>query len=300
MIVYLPYLVAFVAAACLVFGLSAMFFGPTAPAAVAVPSLRRGGNAFGFALPGASAVSREKAEGGQSETELWLLQAGISSPNAARDYQLLRAALSIGLGIATALIMPFIMAASARSVLATAAVAGVIGFVALPYFISRRRNARQQGFREGLPDMLDLLLVCTEAGIGIDSALTRVGEELARTHPILARELNDISAQLRAGRTRADAMRAFGERTGIEETLSFVNLLVQSDVLGTSMADTLRVLAEEMRSFRLLKAEERGHTVTVKLTVILVACFLPAILAAILAPVVFHIIAGFSSLAISP
>jgi tight adherence protein C len=114
----------------------------------------------------------------------------------------------------------------------------------------------------------------------------KVGEEMASIHPVISRCLLQISSELRAGRPRADAMRGFGDRTGIQETRTLVNLLVQSDALGTSMATTLRAYAEDMRATRLLKAEELGQKISVKLSMILASCFLPALLIAIGAPIV--------------
>lgn len=291
---YLLYTAVFAATVCAVFGIATAFQPKLAADRAAEPTLRRGGSALdGFVSRSIGGLDADTT----GALARWLLQAGYASPDAVRAYQLAR----IVLGMGSALLLGAVLAVSGlhwTSVVPLMAVAALIGLLLPAWLVRRRREQRQQGFRKGLPDMLDLLLVCTEAGMGIDSALAKVAEELARTRPLLAEQLVKISDELRAGRSRADAMTGFAIRTGIEETASLVNLLVQSDALGTSMADTLRVFAEDMRGHRLLKAEERGHTVTVKLTLVLAGCFLPAILIAILAPVVFRIMAGLSKLVV--
>jgi tight adherence protein C len=172
-------------------------------------------------------------------------------------------------------------------------IAVLIGVVVPVKYVNSKLKSRQRQITDGLPEVLDLMLVCSEAGLGIDTAIDRVGEECARSQPVLSSELRVISLQLRAGRPRADAMHAFAERTGVEEVRSLVNLLVQADAFGTSIAQTLKVFAEDMRTRRLLKAEEAANTVTVKLSIVLVSCFLPALLTAIMAPIVFRAISVF-------
>jgi tight adherence protein C len=157
--------------------------------------------------------------------------------------------------------------------------------------VRSRRTRRQQAIRDGLPDILDLLLVTTEAGLGLDTAVLRVGEETSTTHPVIAKLFLQMSSELRAGRPRADAFHGFSDRCGIQETTSMVNLLVQSDRLGTSMATALRAFAEDMRAHRLLKAEEIGQKMGVKLSCVLATCFLPALLITIGAPVIVNLVA---------
>jgi tight adherence protein C len=158
------------------------------------------------------------------------------------------------------------------------------------YWVRHRRKVRQRQINEGLPDILDLLLVCTEAGLGLDTAIARVGEEMAKAQPVLSSLLMLVSAELLAGRPRAEAMRNLSVRANVERVNSLVNLLLQSDQLGSSMAATLRVFAADMRSHQLLDAEEAAQKVTVKLSIVLVACFMPALMIAIMAPIIFHII----------
>jgi tight adherence protein C len=166
------------------------------------------------------------------------------------------------------------------------------------YWVRRRRKSRQRQIDDGLPDVLDLLLVCTEAGLGLDTAIARVGEEMAKAQPVLSELLTLVSAELLAGRPRADAMRALSVRAGVDRVNSLVNLLLQSDLLGSSMATTLRVFAADMRSHQLLRAEEAAQTMTVKLSMVLVGCLMPALVTAIMAPVIFHIVDTWKGLAL--
>jgi tight adherence protein C len=172
-----------------------------------------------------------------------------------------------------------------------ATTACLLGYILPQMQVRSRRTRRQRAIRDGLPDILDLLLVTTEAGLGLDTAVLRVGEETATIHPVIAGHFLQMSAELRAGRPRADAFQGLSDRCGIQETTSMVNLLVQSDRLGTSMATALRTFAEDMRAHRLLKAEEIGQKIGVKLSGVLGTCFLPALLIVIGAPVIVTIIA---------
>jgi tight adherence protein C len=131
---------------------------------------------------------------------------------------------------------------------------------------------------------LDMMVVCVEAGLGLDAALNRVAVEIAQAHPPIAAELTQIGRELRAGRERGAVLRNFAHRAGLTEIASFATLLIQSEALGTGIARSLRVQAEEMRANRMLRAEEQAHTLPVKLTIPLVFCILPAMIAVVLLP----------------
>jgi tight adherence protein C len=219
---------------------------------------------------------------------LRLLQAGFDSPRATQTYYGIRLILAVALPLSV-LAASSMLVIDRRTIPIAIAAASALGFLLPAFSVARRRQRRQRVAREGFPDMLDLLLVCTEAGLGIDMAILKVGEELADTHPLLSEHLRQVSAELRAGRSRADAMRVLAARTGIDEAISLVNLLVQSDALGTSMAATLHAFSEDMRARRILRAEEMAHKVGVKLSVLAVTCFLPAIMVAVMTPVLFSI-----------
>ena len=152
--------------------------------------------------------------------------------------------------------------------------------------LARRRNALRAGF----PDALDMMLICVEAGLGLDAALNRVAAEIAPVHALIGAELTRVGQELRAGQDRGAALRGFARRAKLPEIDSFATLLIQSEALGTGIARTLKVQAEEMRAARMMRAEERAHTLPVKLTLPLVLCVLPAMIAVVLLPGIITIV----------
>jgi tight adherence protein C len=287
---YLLEVLVFAATLCLVFGMASLL----QPVRRATGSVRRARPMQWMA--GFSGVFAPSDPAQRELLRIWLLQAGYEAPSAVDIYCGIRLLLAIGLAAAFVLILPAYTTFSFAYTASAALLAAPLGFLAPVYVFRVRRTTRLKKFREGLPDVLDLLLVCSEAGLGIDMALLTVGEELSEPHPLLAKQLQHVSTLLRAGCERRDAMRSLAERTGIEETISLVNLLIQSDRLGTSMAQTLRIFSDDMRAHRMLRAEEQGHKVSTKLTVILVAFFLPAIFAALLAPAVYSAVKTMQSM----
>ncbi len=159
-----------------------------------------------------------------------------------------------------------------------------IGLVAARGFIDNRANARRAELENEFPDALDLMVVCVEAGLGLEAAFVRVGQEVHTSHPRIAQEFERVSDEMSAGRSRSDALRAMADRASVDPVKSFVALLIQTDSLGTSIGQTLRTYSIEMREHRYLKAEEKAMRIPVLLTVPLVACILPVIILALLLP----------------
>jgi tight adherence protein C len=220
-----------------------------------------------------------------------LLQAGYGGPNAVRNYFALRLMLSVILPVAFLLLAPvFTRNMPVEKVMVITVCLLVAGLYLPAAFVSNRVRNRQRAVQESFPDALDMLMVCVEAGLGLDAAFTRVGAQMAAAHPVLAEEFGLVSLELRAGKSREAAMRNFAERIGTTEITSFVVLLIQSDQLGTSVAQTLRVQAEEMRIKRMLRAEEKAHMLPVKLSIPLVLCLLPAMIAVAVLPGIIRII----------
>ncbi len=131
-------------------------------------------------------------------------------------------------------------------------------------------------------------LVCVEAGLGLDSAIARVAEEIERAHPLLSFHLRLVGTELRAGRTRAEALRSLAQRTGVDDIRAFSALLIQSDELGTSIGQSLRVHAFEMRAARLLRAEEKAHQVSAKLAFPLMLGLIPVVMLITIGPAIVH------------
>jgi tight adherence protein C len=161
--------------------------------------------------------------------------------------------------------------------LATALVACAAAYVFAGMALARVAKKRQHRIRLGLPDALDLLVVSVEAGLGLDQAIQRVSQELAFAHPDLCDELRLINLELRAGKPRAEALHNLGERTGVDDITSLVAMLVQTDKFGTSVAQSLRVHSETVRTKRRQRAEEAAAKTGVKLVFPLVVCIFPAI-----------------------
>lgn len=151
-------------------------------------------------------------------------------------------------------------------------------------FIQAKADRRQREIINAFPDALDLMLVCVEAGLGLEAAFDRVGMEMTTSHPLLAEQFGAVVLELRAGRSREDALRRMAERAGADEIRAFATLLIQSTKLGSSVAQTLRVYASEMRERRRMRAEEKAHRLPVLLSVPLVACMLPVMVGVLMLP----------------
>jgi tight adherence protein C len=155
----------------------------------------------------------------------------------------------------------------------------------LPNFIVNSNAAeRKKEILNGFPDTLDLMLVCVEAGLGLDAAFSRVGTEISRSHPLIARLFAIVSLELRAGRTREMALRGLARRTAVPEIGAFVTLVIQSDRLGASIGQALKIYAEEMREARKMRAEEKAMRIPVLLSVPLVGFLLPTMVAVLMLP----------------
>jgi tight adherence protein C len=152
-----------------------------------------------------------------------------------------------------------------------------IGYILPGMVLARMAKRRAHRIRLSLADMLDLLVVSVEAGLGLDQALTRVGQELAFAYPELSDELRLINLELRAGKPRSEALRNLADRTGVDDLSSLVTMLIQTDKFGTSVATALRVYSETLRTKRRQRAEEAAAKTGVKMVFPLVICIFPAI-----------------------
>ena len=185
--------------------------------------------------------------------------------------------LGLRLGVALLAFALFATNVLVRANILAALGACGVGYVLPSTVLARLVKRRQHRIRLGLPDVLDLLVVSVEAGLGLDQAIQRVGEELAFAHPDLSDELRLINLELRAGKGRAEALRNLAERTGVDDVSSLVAMLVQTDKFGTSVAQSLRVHSETVRTKRRQRAEEAAAKTGVKMVFPLVFCIFPAI-----------------------
>lgn len=166
------------------------------------------------------------------------------------------------------------------------AVALGLGFLAPDFWLGRRITARQNQIRRGLPDVLDLLVICIEAGLSMDQATARTVDELQLAHPAVCDELGIVVLEQRAGRARSEAWRQFAERTGVDSVRNLVTVLVQSEQLGTSVAKTLRVHSDTLRTQRRQKVEEQAAKTTIKLIFPLVFFIFPSLFVVTLGPAI--------------
>lgn len=166
----------------------------------------------------------------------------------------------------------------------------IFGLYAPNLFISAKADRRREAIVNGFPDSLDLMLVCVEAGLGMEAAFDRVGREMLHSHPLVAQMLSVVTLELRAGSTREEALRNMASRTQVTEIRSFSTLLIQSDKLGSSIGETLRVYASEMREKRRMRAEEKAHRLPVLLSVPLVACMLPVMIGVLMLPAIIRVL----------
>jgi tight adherence protein C len=165
-----------------------------------------------------------------------------------------------------------------------------LGFL-LPRFILKRMiKARQHLITLGLPDALDLTVICVEAGLGLDQALMRVGQDLHHAHPDLSDEFHLVNLEMRAGKPRVEALRNLVERTGVDDIRSLVGTLIQTDRFGTSVAQALRVHSDSLRTERRQRAEEQAAKTTIKMVPPLVIFVLPSIIFVTIGPAVIELI----------
>jgi tight adherence protein C len=199
---------------------------------------------------------------------------------------------------ASELLLPVIAGGAALVVFGTgrwyiALLAAMFAFVLPSLWLGRKSAQRQKQIRNGLPDALDLMIVCIEAGSSVDQSILKTSDELEIAYPALADELRLITTEMRAGKPRLEAFKNFAARTKVDEVRALVAMLVQTDRFGTSVAQALRTHAEVARTKRRQNAEERAAKIGVKLVFPLVFCLFPALYVAILGPAIVDYIKVF-------
>lgn len=225
-----------------------------------------------------------------------LVHAGFRAPSALTSFYMIKAVLVILLPGVVIILAPLFPAASLNVVILTASFAGFLG-IALPNLVLERLKLRRmRRIRNGFPDALDLLVVCSEAGLGLNAAIERVAQELGATHQDLSDELALVNAEIRVGVDRLDALRSLARRTGLEDIRGLVALLTQSLRLGSGVADTLRIYSEEFRDKRTQRAEEVAAKIGTKMIFPLVTCMFPGFFAVVIGPAVLKIMAAFSGM----
>jgi tight adherence protein C len=207
-------------------------------------------------------VAEPKPEDGPLRRRL--IEAGYRKPSAAVIYTSTRIVLSLAVPLSVLSFAP--VWSMERLQLFTVLVAAVVAGRVFPsQWLDHKRAARQRQIILGLPDALDLMVVCVEAGLGIQASLARIGREFRRTNPILSSEFELVTLEARAGKSNTEALRSMAERSGVIEVSSLVAMLVQTERFGTSLADTLRIQADGLRVQRMLRAEEMAGKAPLKM-----------------------------------
>jgi tight adherence protein C len=216
-----------------------------------------------------------------------LVRAGYRDPSAPYFYLGLRILLAIGLPLLLMVTVVPVLS-SGRSMLLLVA-AAIIGYVAPSFVLGKLVQRRQTRIVDALPDTLDLMVVCVEAGLGLNQAFVRVGEEMLHAEPVITEELNLVNLEMRAGTPRTEALKNLARRTGVEDLGSLVAMLIQTDKFGTSVAKSLRVFSDSLRTRRRQRAEEAAAKTTIKMIFPLALCILPSLLVVVLGPAALHI-----------
>ncbi|MDZ7339411.1 MAG: type II secretion system F family protein [candidate division KSB1 bacterium] len=235
-------------------------------------------------------LSEEKLRG----LKLQLLQAGVLRNDAVNVFVGAQVALSLFLGLAGMGVAAAARKPAAMSLLIICMFA-MMGYTLPQLWLRSQINRRKKAIVRGLPDALDLMVVCVEAGLGLNAALLRVGEELKRHCPVVSDEFLMVTKEMRAGISRQDALRHLAERNPVEDIQSFVAILIQTDRLGSSMAKTLRAQSDSLRTRRRQRAEEAAAKTSIKLLFPLVFFILPALFVVLLGPGLLQVIKVFSS-----
>lgn len=239
----------------------------------------------------------------RSALRLRLEQGGFSRPSALRNYLLVRVFLGFGgpaiflvlyqISTVPSVTLPGLVGLSQLTRLEVFQILGLlvaVGYYLPVLWLNSRVTERQQRITDSFPNALDLMQVSLEAGLGFDSAMTRVGNELSLISPDIAAEFLTVQRQIAAGRARGEAMRGMAERTGVEMVFAFANVVQQSMQFGTSMAQALTTYADEMREYRETKAQEMANKLPVKMSAVLAAFIMPALLLITLGPIAIRFV----------
>jgi tight adherence protein C len=219
-----------------------------------------------------------------------LMQAGFYSREAVTFYLGFRSVALVAATIGALAVTPWMLSGGGGMVALLMAL-GFAGAAVLgpDQFVKARRTKLEREYREGFPDLLDLMVASVEAGLSLDAAVNRICGELARRYPNLTEHLKLLTLELRAGRARKDAWGRLADRLAIDEARSFATMLRQAEEMGTSLGDTLSAFSDDMRAKRMLRAEEKALALPAKLVVPLILFIFPCLLGVLILPAVFKV-----------
>lgn len=215
-----------------------------------------------------------------------LMQAGFRDRNSVEIYSAARAIGAVAFAIVFFLLGP---KGQLLHMVGSALLGTALGYYAPALYVDHTLSKRQRELMHAFPDALDLLVSSVEAGLGIDAAFRRVADEMEAAAPELARELQFVSHEVNAGVPRVEALRHLADRTGLDEMNALVNVLVQAERFGTSVAKALRIHSDLVRTKRMQKAEEKAAQVSPKLTVLMILFILPCLIIILIGPAVINV-----------
>jgi tight adherence protein C len=219
-----------------------------------------------------------------------LTQAGIFDPRAVAYFFLTRTGLAIGLAVAAFFILPVMGMDGSGGFWLFIFVAGLVGYLGPSFYLDKLIAKRRIEHQAGFPDFMDLLVVCADAGLALEAALDRVGREISISYPSLSANIHMANLEIRAGRALTDALEHLGDRLGLEEARAFATLIQQSDELGSSITDALRIYSDDMRHKRLSRAEEKAYSLPVRLSLPMMICIFPVLFVVIMLPVFVRVV----------
>jgi tight adherence protein C len=217
-----------------------------------------------------------------------MIRAGIRNPNAMKYLYGAKVILGVSMPLLMSLAVAKSEADPSNKIMAVLA-AGAMGFFAPNEYVNRMARKRQKHIRRGLPNALDLLVVCVESGLGLDQAIVQVAKDLDQAHPEISEEFAMVNYELKAGKRRIDALRNLGERTAVDDLKKLVAVLIQADRFGTGVAASLRAHADFMRVQARQVAEEKAAKLGVKLVFPIFFCILPSLFVVTVGPMVIKI-----------
>ena len=238
-------------------------------------------------------TSKHYASGDGKESKVLrrrMIQAGVYDTRAVAYFFLARTILAVGLAALAFLFVPAEQGGPVYWLLV--GLAGIVGYIGPSFYIDRRIATRRYEHQAGFPDFMDLLVVCADAGLSMEASLDRVGRELSDSYPSLSANIHMANLEIRAGRTMSDALDHLSDRLGLEEARSFATLIQQSEELGSSITEALRVYSDDMRHKRLSRAEEKAYSLPAKLSLPMMLCIFPTIFVVILLPVFVRLYLG--------
>jgi tight adherence protein C len=221
-----------------------------------------------------------------------LVQAGIYSPHGAAIFFIARGLTAVAVTGASFFLLPMLGFGGKTSFWLFLMVGGLFGYLAPSFILDRIIEKKRVQHQSGFPDFMDLLVVCADAGLSMEAALDRIGRELVDSYPSLAANIHMANLEIRAGRTMTEALEHLGDRLGLEEARSFATLIQQSDELGSSIGEALRVYSDDMRHKRLSRAEEKAYSLPAKLALPMMICIFPVLFVVILCPIIVRMATG--------